>query len=308
MPPSSRNPGGDGVAALVPSASDLVVELGCATRLVAVSHECDHPDVASLPVVTRPNVPAAGEGGATSAAVDAAVSAAARRGDALYAVDGDRLAALAPAVVVVQDVCSVCAVDHATARAALPAGGELVVLSAATLDGLAADVRRLGAALGVSERAEEVVADVAAAVAAARASAPRAPRRPRVAVIEWGDPPFVAGHWAPELVDAVGGEAVLSAPGQPSRRVSWADLHHARPDLVVYAPCGYDEAAAVEEVNGLLLGPLGRLVDDADLGLVVIDAARWLSRCTPASVTGALGILAQAVVRPRRGVSSRAGT
>ena len=287
-----------GVAALVPSASDLVAELGCGARLVAVSHECDDPAASGRPVVTRPNVPVAGQGGASPSQVDAAVSAAVRQGNALYAVDADRLAALRPDVVVVQDVCSVCAVDHATARAAMPPGGQLVVLGATTLDGLAADVRRLGAALGVDDRAGEVVAAVDAALAEARAGAPPAPRRPRVAVIEWGDPPFVAGHWVPELVDAVGGDAVLAAVGQPSRRVSWSDLRRARPDLVVYAPCGYGEAAAVEEVNGLLLGPLGRLVDDAELGLVVVDAARWFSRCTPAAVTGALGVLAQAL-RPR---------
>jgi iron complex transport system substrate-binding protein len=44
------------------------------------------------------------------------------------------------------------------------------------------------------------------------ASPPRP--RPRVAVLEWIDPPFTGGHWVPDLIIAAGGRPVASDAGE----------------------------------------------------------------------------------------------
>jgi iron complex transport system substrate-binding protein len=102
-----------------------------------------------------------------------------------------------------------------------------------------------------------------------------------VAVIEWIDPPFTAGHWIPDLVAAAGGRPVAARPGQPSVQSSWDEIAAERPDVVVVAPCGFrlDDAAAQAEAavrqlpgvpvwaidaDGLVVRPGPRLVDGVE--------------------------------------------
>jgi iron complex transport system substrate-binding protein len=117
--------------------------------------------------------------------------------------------------------------------------------------------------------------------------------RRRVAVLEWTDPPYAPGHWIPEMVELAGGESVLGAAGQKSTRIQWEDLHAARPDVVVVAPCGYDRAGAQAQAD--------RLVDEGLMpeGAVVhaVDADGMWARPGPRLVDG-VEELAQ-VLRPR---------
>lgn len=262
------------IASLVPSGTDIVAALGLADRLVGVSHECDHPCAEGLPVLTRSRVPSAPEQGA--AAVDAAVSAAMAEGGPLYLTDRELLAELAPDLVISQDICDVCAVRGRDAHEALPAGAALVTLRATSVAGLAADLRRVGVAAGVDGAAAaetwlEAMAEID------EAGAPR-----RVLTLEWSDPPFVGGHWVPELVERAGGRNVLAEVGAPSRRVTPEAVAAARADVVLFLPCGYDLAAAAREAEALPAG---------EAPLWACDANRLFSRCTPEALLGGLRLV-----------------
>jgi iron complex transport system substrate-binding protein len=226
------------IVSLLPSATDLVCALGCADALVGVTHSCDLPAGLSLPVLTRTHVPQ----GVTSRAIDAHVRASARRGAPLYEVDEARLAALRPDLVITQGLCAVCAVPEADARhaaVAIPGGADVLSLTPARLADVWSDVRAVGDALRVPERAAALVAGLQARIEAVAERSARVSVPPRVALLEWLDPPFACGHWNPELVRLAGGVEVLGAPGAPSRRASWSELRAARPDVVFVACCGY---------------------------------------------------------------------
>ena len=266
------------VACLVPSATDLVAALGLGDCIVGVSHECDHPVAADKPVLTRSRVPAAGKatGGASPAEVDAAVGAALAAGESLYVADRERLASLAPHVVLSQDVCDVCAVALTQARCDLPPGARLVGLEATGLAGLRADVRRVAEALDVKERGEAVVSDMEAAL-----GWPDATEGPLLLALEWGDPPFTSGHWVPELLTHGGARSALGGPGEASRRATWNEVRGSRPDVVVHLPCGYGLATAAAEAESLdVPGRLG----DLGTALYAADANALFSRCTPQAV------------------------
>ncbi|MGI8938366.1 MAG: ABC transporter substrate-binding protein [Iamia sp.] len=281
-----------GVATMVPSATDLVVALGGADRIVGTSHECDHPAVTGRPVLTRSalaSAPEPGRAAADPAALDAEV-AAARDADApLYLTDRDALHRLAPGVVVAQDVCDVCAVTGDQVACDVPPDTDVVRLGAVDLAGLATDLRSVGQALGgdAPSRAEAEVAAIGRELdAVRRAVAGRG--RPRVLLLEWGDPPFIAGHWLPELLDVAGGEDALARPGDPSRRTTWEELAEADPDVVVFLPCGYDLAGAVAEGTALLARTeVAGLRAVADGRVWATDATRLFSRCTPVVRTAA---------------------
>lgn len=266
------------VVCLVPSATDLAVRLGL--HVVGVSHECDHPAARGLPVLTRSALAAAHPDGPGPGEVDAAVRAAVAEGGALYVVDRARLAALAPDVVLSQAICDVCA-----ARADecdVPRGARLLELSATTLAGLIIDVRGVAAACGVEARGEACIGEISAA----HAAVVRAVGRPRVVTLEWSDPPFLGGHWVPELVEIAGGEHLLSGPGERSRTATWAEITAAAPDVVVFMPCGYTLDAALAEARALVLP---RLTGGA---LWATAAGRLFSRCTPDSVISGADVLA----------------
>jgi len=280
------------VATMVPSATDLVVGLGAADRIVGISHECDHPAVAGRPVLTRAalaTAPAPGEAASDPAALDAEVSAARAADQPLYLTDREALHRLAPGVVVAQDVCDVCAVTGDQVQCEVPTGTEVVRLGAVDLAGLRADLRAVGTALGGdgAARAEAAVAELDAGLAAVRAQVAGRPQ-PRVLLLEWGDPAFVAGHWVPELLEAAGGIDVLGATGAASRRVPWDEVAAADPDVVVFLPCGYHLAPAVAEGEALRRRPeVARLRAVVEGRVWATDATRLFSRCTPVAVEAA---------------------
>lgn len=282
------------VASLIPSGTDLVAALGLGDRLVGVSHECDHAIAAGQPVLTRSVIPAPTLDGPSlpPAEIDRLVVDAVLDGQSLYRTDRALLAALAPDVVLSQDVCDVCAVHATTAACDLPQGAKLVMLTATSLDGLYADLTRVGDALGAGERAEAVIAETRARLdAVARRVAGRT--RPRVLTLEWGDPPFLGGHWVPELVTIAGGENVLSAAGAPSRRSTWAEIAAGDPDVVVFLPCGYTLHQATREAEGLLARPeVAGLRAVRERGLWAVAATELFSRCTPAAVADGAEVLA----------------
>lgn len=280
------------IASLVPAATDLVGALGLAGRLVGVSHACDLPAARGLPVLTRSGLPRPGEphdpsrpGAArwTAAEVDRLVSTSVAAGAALYQVDRARLAALRPDLVLSQSICDVCAarVDACD----LPPDARLLELTASDLAGLAVDLRALASAVGEPARARPVLSDMSRRL---EALASRTGPKPRVVTLEWGDPPFLGGHWLPELVERAGGTHLLSRPGAPSRRASWAEIAASDPDLVIFAPCGYTRDEAVAEARALRVRPeLAGLRAVREGRLWAVHASPLFSRCTPACVRGA---------------------
>ena len=106
--------------------------------------------------------------------------------------------------------------------------------------------------------------------------------RPRVVVLEWTDPPFVAGHWVPEMIHRAGGVDVFAVPGQHSRQVLWDSIVDAAPAVVLVAPCGYDAARAALEGEALIRKDpwLTRRT------VWAVDAARLVSQPGPSLVEG----------------------
>jgi iron complex transport system substrate-binding protein len=241
------------VVSLLPAATEIVAALGALEHLVGVTHECDHPSVVrSRARVTRSDVAV----GAAPGAVNAQVAGLAASGTPLFALDEPLIAALHPHLVLTQALCDVCAVSEDDVRAVagrLEPAPRVVTLSATTFDGVLADIRTVADALGLPDEGDELLQGLASRVRQVHETlaAARAPR-PRVAVIEWTDPVFPAGHWTPELVRRAGGVDVLMAPGQHSVATAIERVAATDPEIVLVAPCGYDVARAEAEARALL--------------------------------------------------------
>ncbi len=241
------------ILSLLPGATEIVAALGASRDLVGISHECDFPPEATrLPRVTASAV----DRDASSAAIDASVRELSASGRPVFAIDADVVRRLAPDVIITQSLCDVCAVSEGDVRdiaTLVHPAPRLVPMTGTTLDGVWADVRAIGEAIGRAPQADALLAGLTARIRGVHETlkAARAPR-PRVAVIEWLDPLFAAGHWTPELVRRAGGIDVLAEPGAHSVTLSLEVIRAAKPDVVVFAPCGFDVERAAREATVLL--------------------------------------------------------
>jgi len=270
---------------LLPAATEICAALGALGLVVGVTHECDFPaEAACLPRVTSSAVPTHAPAGE----VDAAVRALAAAGAPLFTLDEPAIAALRPDVLLTQALCDVCAVWEGDVRAIaarLPDAPAVVTLGGATLAGVADDVRRVADAVGRPAAGAALAAAMDARLAAVHAAlkAARAPR-PRVAVVEWTAPVFLAGHWGPEMVRRAGGVDVLGTAGAHSTTVTLDALAAADPEVVLVAPCGYDLARATDEARALLADPAWAWL--AGRAVWAVDANAYLSRPGPRLVDG----------------------
>jgi iron complex transport system substrate-binding protein len=234
------------ICSLLPSATEIVAELGLAGSLVGVSEECDWPpEVRDLPVVTASRVDTTR---LDSVAIDTAVREAVADGRPLYAIDRELLETLQPDLILTQNLCAVCAVSADEVGELCATDAEIVSVDAHTLAQIEEQILVLARRLGVPEQGEAVVSEMEVKIAAVRAAVAGAPTTP-IFVAEWLQPPFAAGHWIPEMVELAGGRDVLGQAGAPSYPTSWEAVREAQPGLVVVAPCGFDHMRAAREAT-----------------------------------------------------------
>jgi iron complex transport system substrate-binding protein len=215
----------------------------------------------------------------TAREIDSYVRAQLAAGADLYTLHAHALADLRPDLILTQDLCRVCALPSGQVEDALGYLGcqaDVLSLDPHSLDEVLDSILAVGQRTGVPERATRLVGELRARLART-ATAVAGRRRPKVAVIEWVDPPFTAGHWIPDLVSAAGGEPAAARPGAPSVPVSWADIAAAAPELIVVAPCGYHLPGAIEQAGAVARALPGVPVwaIDAD-GIVVRPGPRLI--------------------------------
>jgi iron complex transport system substrate-binding protein len=269
------------IASLVPSSTEMLFALGLGEQTVGVTHECDFPPAAAtLPRLTATVMLA----GLSAAEIDAAVKQIVGEGRALYSLDEERLAGLAPDLIVTQAVCDVCAVsyeDVVAVAARLPGQPAVLQQDPSSLGEVLADLDRLGAAAGIPARAAELRGGLEERLAAVRAAVSEE-SAPRVVALEWLDPPYVGGHWVPEMIAAAGGVDVGGTAGAKSVEVSWERLAALEPDVVVVMPCGFyvEDARAQAEEQRERIATLGAE------RVFAVDAASMFSRPGPRLVDG----------------------
>jgi len=238
--------------------------------------------VRNLPRVTRTTI----DNSQSSGAIDRAVRAA---GAAATMIDAALVAELRPDVVIGQTVCDVCAVGGdalARALADVPQPHRVVHLHAHTLEGVLADMLAVGDAIDLRDEADELVAGLRYRLHRVRAGHASHPglHPPRILVVEWLDPPYVAGHWVPELIAIAGGQDVGNTPGARSVTRTWAELAALEPQRVVVALCGFDVARARRETRAVTDSDAQRLFAR---GVVFLDGNAYTSRPGPRLVDAA---------------------
>jgi iron complex transport system substrate-binding protein len=233
---------------------------------------------------------------ATSREIDRLVSEQLKTTKALYQLDLPLLKELRPDVIVTQSLCDVCAVapnEVQAALAQLPGTPRVVNLEPQSLDGLFDAIRHVASAVGLS--ADATIQQLRGRVEAVAMRSAGVSSRPRIAFLEWLDPPFSSGHWNPELVRIAGGIEGLGKEGQPSRRLRWDEVFVCQPDVIVIACCGFTVERTRQDLAGMQSTAGWRELPAVRSGRVyVADGSQYFNRPGPRLIES-LELLAHAI-------------
>jgi len=275
------------IVSLLPSATEILFALGFDKEIVGVSHECDFPPRARTKrVVIHSRLPHDAE----PAEIDRLVREYVSRGESLYSVDFDALEELAPDLIITQDLCQVCAAspdDLAATLAHLPEPPEVLCLNPQDLGDVWRDILWVGEATCRGHEAEALLKKIGTRLGEIEGQLESVEHRPRVAILEWLEPLYVAGHWVPEMIETAGGKDVLGRKRTPSFRVSAEDVIEAAPEILFIAQCGYSAKQAREEYRAMSFPEEWSAIPAVRNGRVyAMDASGYFSRPGPRLITG----------------------
>ncbi len=292
------------ICSLLPSATEILFSLGLGDEVVAVSHECDYPPEASnRPVLTKSAIHQRIH---KSMEIDREVE---RRGGDIYEIDEQLLEKLKPDLILTQELCSVCAVSYTKAKEAasiLEADVKIVSLEPKLLEDIVDNILLVGKITERLSRAQELASKLTQRINIVKAKTRVVNSRPRVFFMEWLQPPWVGGHWIPQMVDYAGGVEGLGHLGEASSRIEWRKVLDYKPEIVVLSPCGFDLNQVLQEAHVLSLYPsLDTIPAFQSSNVYAVNASAFFSRPGPRVVDG-LEILAH-IIHPELFPETRHG-
>ena len=239
------------ICSLLPSATEILYALGLGDQVVGVSHTCDYPaEARSKPVLTHSLRQVSHLG---SREIDALIQQARANNNPVHWIDGDLLRELKPDLIVTQEICQVCAIGSGsvfeTAARVLDYQPQIITSRPAGLEDIYQNIRNIGNAADVPERADDLVQGLRRRVERVQADLGDIEQPPKVFCIDWLNPLRNTGQWTPELVELAGGVEGLAVKGGQTREVDWQEVLDYQPDYVMVMPCAFDLERGSQEAR-----------------------------------------------------------
>jgi iron complex transport system substrate-binding protein len=282
------------LVSFLPSATEMLYELGVGDQVMAVTHECNYPaDAKAKPRVIHSSFDPQKM---SSQEIDSKVVELVSSGKDIYILDEQVLKKANPDLIVAQGICEVCSPytrEINRAMTLLDNKPEVLVLDPKNLDDILQNVIEVGNKVGKQEKAKEFVAKLQKRIDHVKNT--NKVSKPKVVCIEWLDPLFSAGHWVPQMVEIAGGINGISSIGGKSRRMQIEEITKFDPDIVILMPCGFDVSRTIIEYEKLLEDSKWQKIRAVSCGQVyAVNANEYFSKPGPRTVTG-LEILAKII-------------
>lgn len=284
------------ICSFLPSATEILYELGLGNSVVGVTHECDFPsDASTKTIVVRSSFDASR---LSSEEINKMIVHLVREGKDIYVIDDDALRKANPDLIVAQGLCEVCSPytkELDRAMQILENKPKVIVLDPHNLDEILVNIEQIAKTVGIEKKGEEIVQVLRRRIDNVRSVAKNATHKPKVLCIEWLDPIFTSGHWVPQMVELTGAINGVSKRGEPSRRMEWKEALEFDPDIIVLMPCGFDVERTMKELCRIEKQEEWKKLDAVKNRMVyATDASSYFSRPGPRTVTG-LEILAKII-------------
>ncbi|NIU86570.1 MAG: ABC transporter substrate-binding protein, partial [Nitrosopumilaceae archaeon] len=276
------------ICSFLPSTTEIVYELGLGHNLVGLTHECNYPpEVKDKQTVIMSFLD---HKMLSSKEIDNLVTKNAAEGKSTYLIDNDTLKEANPDIILTQKLCEVCAVSGNQVSEAVEVLGhtpEIISLEPTTIDEIFDTINTIGEATGTQKKAKEITDSLRARVEKVRSALENERDRPRVFCLEWLEPPFVGGHWVPEMVEIAGGENGIGKPCEPSFKVTWEEIVDFAPQMLFIMPCGFDIEKTINELDVVTSKDEWFALPSTNRGeIYIVDANSYFSRPGPRIVDG----------------------
>ena len=272
------------ICSLLPSTTEIVCALGLKENLVGITHECDYPqEISDVRVVTKSLID---HSGSSSQEINRHISEALHSGSGIYAIDNESLEFTNPDLILTQELCEVCAVSYSQVEESVRTlSGNQTVLSfePSNIGGILDSIIRIGKQTNTESNAKTLVNKSRERINAVRSKSSDSLRKPRVLGLEWLEPPFIGGHWVPEMIEIAGGSPALGEKEAPSREITWEQALASSPEIIVLMVCGFDLKRTVKEFNLLSESEFWKKYDGE---IYAVDGSAYFSRPGPRIIDG----------------------
>lgn len=282
------------IVSFLPSATEILYELGVGDQIVGVTHECNYPEQAKTkPRIIQssfdPNI-------MTSQEIDNKVVNLMHSGKDIYILDDEILKKAKPDLIVAQGLCEVCSPytkEISRAVSILDNKPEVLILEPKNLEDILQNILEIANKVAKPKEGQNLVGILKNRITKVQTKPKKS--RPKVLCIEWLDPLFTAGHWVPQMVDIAGGINGISRTGDKSRRMEIDEALYFDPDVIVLMPCGFDVKRTILEYEKLSSNSKWKLLQAVQNKTVyAVNANEYFSKSGPRTITG-LEILAKII-------------
>ena len=283
------------IVTFLPSATELIYNLGADDRLFGVTHECNY----QLDAKTKPRVISSVFDPAlmSSKQIDDKICQLMTDGKEIYNLNKENLLNAKPDLIISQNICEVCSAHTEHVNMAvniLEKKPKVYTMDPHNIDEILISIKDISKMIGKEKEGNELINSLLKRLQFVKSKMYE--ERPKVVAIEWVDPFFTSGHWVPEMIETAGGENLISVERMPSRKMKLEEIKSANPDIIVIMPCGFDVKRTIFEYNNVLAEnpDWNELKAVKENNVYAVDANSYFSKPSLRTITG-IEILAQII-------------
>ena len=275
------------IVTFLPSATELIYSLGADDKLFGVTHECNYPSGAK----TKPRVISSvfDPASMSSKQIDDKICQLMTDGKEIYNLNKENLLNAKPDLIISQNICEVCSAHTEHVKKAmeiLEKKPEVYTMDPHDVNEILVSIKDISKMIGKEKEGNNLVDSLSKRLEFVKSK--KFEERPSVVAIEWMDPFFTSGHWIPEMIEAAGGENLISTEKIPSRKMKLGEIKEANPDIIVMMPCGFDVKRTISEYNSVLAKNTdwNELEAVKENSVYAVDANSYFSKPSLRTITG----------------------
>lgn len=282
------------IISFLPSATEILFEIGLEKFVYGVTHECTFPpQAAKKSIVVRPVIDF---DSLTAAQVDLKIKEFSSKGQPIFRLDEELIKQIQPDLLISQSTCSVCAPFEKEITKTINILGycpKNLVLNPMNLPDILKSITTIGKEVGnlqnsikLRKRLESKIRRIRTVFESTFPGRQEKTFSQRILCLDWINPFYLAGHWVPDMLAAAGGHTLNGISGMDSRQITISEIEKFDPDKIIIAPCGYDLERTQKEYELLTVPEWKSLRAFKNNQIYLVDSNSYFCKPSPRIITG----------------------
>jgi iron complex transport system substrate-binding protein len=281
------------IISFLPSATEILFEIGLGRFVYGVTHECTFPlEARQKSKVIKPVIDFESLSGLE---IDQKIKELSLRNEPIFVLDEQLIKNIQPDIIISQNLCSVCAPfenEITLCSNILGYNPSNLILNPTNLQDILKSIVIIGKELGNLDNATKLLGDLEIRLSSIEGEMKSAFKKeksdtfPKIVCLDWLNPYYLAGHWVPDMVRTAYGLSLGAAAGEDSRQITFSELEKLNPDKIIIAPCGYDLKRTEREYERFDDPRWKTLRAYKDGQIYLVDSDSYFSKPSPRIITG----------------------